>query len=400
MDDATTAAEAAPPVPEAPSGEELTGTTPQTTADGSADDTPEAVTDAQPPETPETPPDAPDAPDAGRGRSAPVWVRAAALAVLLALGVSGCVLMLTWTASRTAPHHLPMAIAGPRAVAEAGKKSVEANPPGAFDVTIEADADHARQAVKDRRVYGALIVEDTQLRLLLAPASSADAAQELYRLAANLQARSQGLGLQVEEVVAAPTSDPRGTVPGLAVLALIGAAVAAGVVLHLRVRPLRDRLVAVVALAVAGGAASEVVLHPLAGALTGSVWAEGGVLALVILAASATTLGFAAVAGPPGAALAAVLLVPFGYPISGGTSAPELLPQPWGPAGQYLPPGAGVSALRGAAYFGGAGSATPITILAIWSVIGLALAAYPALAAVRSGARRITTPRPEPMPAA
>jgi hypothetical protein len=47
----------------------------------------------------------------------------------------------------------------------------------------------------------------------------------------------------------------------------------------------------------------------------------------------------------------AVIIVLIGNPLSGLTSAPELLPTPWGTAGQYLPPGASASLLRITAFF-------------------------------------------------
>jgi hypothetical protein len=50
-----------------------------------------------------------------------------------------------------------------------------------------------------------------------------------------------------------------------------------------------------------------------------------------------------------------------------------MLPQPWGDVGQFLPPGAGVSALRSVAFFDGAAAGTPILVLGIWLVAGLVL---------------------------
>jgi hypothetical protein len=57
------------------------------------------------------------------------------------------------------------------------------------------------------------------------------------------------------------------------------------------------------------------------------------------------------------------------------TSAPEMLPQPWGVVGQFLPPGAGGTLLRSVAFFDGAGAAVPGWVLAAWAGVGLVLAA-------------------------
>lgn len=62
-----------------------------------------------------------------------------------------------------------------------------------------------------------------------------------------------------------------------------------------------------------------------------------------------------------------------GNPLSGLTSAPELLPSPWGSIGQLLPPGATGSLLRDLAFFHGHGTAQPIVVLVCWLIGGLAL---------------------------
>ncbi len=62
-----------------------------------------------------------------------------------------------------------------------------------------------------------------------------------------------------------------------------------------------------------------------------------------------------------------------GNPFSGATSAPEMLPRPWGEIGQWLPPGAGATLLRSVSYFGGARSGGSWTVLAIWAAAGLSL---------------------------
>jgi len=61
--------------------------------------------------------------------------------------------------------------------------------------------------------------------------------------------------------------------------------------------------------------------------------------------------------------------------VSGLTSAPELLPQPWGAVGQLLPPGATGTLLRSVAFFDGAGGAVAAWVLGAWAAGGLLLAA-------------------------
>jgi hypothetical protein len=86
----------------------------------------------------------------------------------------------------------------------------------------------------------------------------------------------------------------------------------------------------------------------------------------------ATVAGLGALFGRAGAALGALLMVLVGNPLSGISSAPELLPEPAGALGQLLPPGAGGTLLRGTAFFDGAGAAAPLAVLAAWATLGLA----------------------------
>ncbi len=63
-----------------------------------------------------------------------------------------------------------------------------------------------------------------------------------------------------------------------------------------------------------------------------------------------------------------MLAVLVGNPMSGLTSAPEMLPAGWGMLGQLLPPGAGTALLRACAYFGGSGAGLAIVALTCWAL--------------------------------
>jgi hypothetical protein len=64
-----------------------------------------------------------------------------------------------------------------------------------------------------------------------------------------------------------------------------------------------------------------------------------------------------------------------GNALSGIAAAPQLLPQPWGEVGQWLPIGAGGTLLRSTAYFDGAGGTPAVWILAAYAIVGLVLVA-------------------------
>lgn len=99
-------------------------------------------------------------------------------------------------------------------------------------------------------------------------------------------------------------------------------------------------------------------------------------IGLFALAAAATVAGPGAVLGRPGIGLGALLVFLVGNPLSAVSAAPELLPQPWGEVGQWLPVGAGGSALRSAAFFDGAGAGHAVAILAGYAVVGLLLVLF------------------------
>ena len=89
-----------------------------------------------------------------------------------------------------------------------------------------------------------------------------------------------------------------------------------------------------------------------------------------ILAIGTATAGLVALVGVPGLLVSAALMVVLGNPLSGATSAPDLLPSGAARLGQWLPPGAGASALRSIAYFDGHTAGLHLGVLAAWIVLG------------------------------
>ncbi|NEA13939.1 ABC transporter permease, partial [Streptomyces sp. SID10692] len=114
------------------------------------------------------------------------------------------------------------------------------------------------------------------------------------------------------------------------------------------------------------------VAHSWLGALAGDWWTEAGALALTVLAIGSAVAGLAALLGPRGIGLGALLMVLLGNSFSGVTSAPELLPEPVGAIGQWLPPGAGGSLLRSVGFFDGGAAGGAVLTLSLWSALGLA----------------------------
>ncbi len=174
------------------------------------------------------------------------------------------------------------------------------------------------------------------------------------------------------DVVAAPAGDPRGSGLASSILPLALAGVAAGVMVTvLGLRGSRAALALTGAAALVGLTAAALA-HSWLGLLSGNWWAEAGVLGLTVLAIAGAVAGFAALLGTRGIAVGSLLMVLIGNPFSGAASAPELLPDPAGMIGQWLPPGAGAQLLRSVSYFGGNGAGGAVLTLSLWAALGLA----------------------------
>jgi hypothetical protein len=301
------------------------------------------------------------------------------LTALVAVGIvtvqALMVLAFAWPAANVGPRDLPVAVAGPpQAVA-----TVEASlarfpgPDGgaAFDVVATDDAPAARAAIEKRDVYGAVIVSPEGPQLLVASAAGPAVAQMLRSAATELS--PEAASVPVEDVVPTDPDDPIGAGLGSAILPLVMTSVAGGIVAGFVLRRNGGRLAAVTGIAVIGGLVSAAVLQYPLGIVSGSYLEVAGVLALLIGAVSAAMAGLVALLGRGGAVLGVLTMIFIGNPLSAAASAWEMLPRPWGAVGQLLPPGAGVSATRSVAFFDGAGAARPLTVLAIWLLVGLAL---------------------------
>ena len=92
--------------------------------------------------------------------------------------------------------------------------------------------------------------------------------------------------------------------------------------------------------------------------------------------------------------IADLALVLLGNPLSGATSAPELLPTGWSAIGHRMPLGATVDLLRGISGFDGRGTALPALALAVWGVLGLSLLAVASVS--RRSRADVRTPEPAP----
>lgn len=321
---------------------------------------------------PATPgPSGPSGPSGTEPPARPARGPRAAIGVVLLISalVALALWAFAWPAARTGPNGLPVGVAGPPAAAGPLAEQL-AGRGGAFDVHRYDDEASARAAIADREVYGAFVTGPGGTALLTASAAGPVVAQTLTQAAGQLAGGNAKV--TVTDVVPAPDGDPRGAVFGASVMPLAMAGIATGALLTvLGLRGGRG-VVTLLGVAAAAGLAGTAVAHGWLGALGGDWWLVAAALGLVTLAGAATVAGLATLLGPPGIGLGAALLMFLGNPWSGATSAPEMLPDPVGTLGQFLPLGAGVTLIRSVAFFDGAAAAFPVAVLAVWAALGTA----------------------------
>ncbi|MFF8972684.1 ABC transporter permease [Streptomyces sp. NPDC014995] len=295
--------------------------------------------------------------------------RAWAVVVLVPVLAALALWAFAWPAARTAPRDLPLGVAGPAAATAQLEKRLRQQE-GAFEIHRYDDEAAARAAIEDRTVYGAVVVTGRSPELLTASAASPVVAQLLQQAVAE-RAAAQGTEVPTVDVVAAPEKDPRGAALNASVLPLALAGIVAGsVVTLLGLRGIRAALALVGAAALVGVVAAALA-HSWLGVLTGDWWAEAATLGLSTLAVSAAVAGCAALIGTAGIGLMAFTVMFLGNPFSGAASAPQMLPEPVGVIGQWLPPGAGTTLLRSVSFFDGAAATGPALTLTWWAALGL-----------------------------
>ncbi|KAA0114381.1 ABC transporter permease [Mycolicibacterium sp. P9-22] len=306
----------------------------------------------------------------------PAAARAAAIVVALTALLAVLALAFALPAAKSKPHEVPIGIVAPTAVAE----MLERTAPGAFAVTYYPGAAALRQAVLDRQVYGGIAFDAASPTLFTATGGSPAIAQLLTQIGSGI-AQHNGVPLKTDDLAPPSAADPRGAGLAASALPITLASILPAMALVLVLRQqVWLRFAATVAFAgLMGVTAAALLRYPL-GSIDQNFWGVAGGLALGIAAALLFVLGLGSLFGRTGLAIGAGLAVLVGNPLSGLTSAPEMLPAGWGTLGQLLPQGATATLLRSTAYFGGAGATSAILVLSCWAIAGTTLIA---IAAVR-----------------
>ena len=290
------------------------------------------------------------------------------------------------------PHSLPIGIVGTPTVAEVARAELDRAAPGAFGVHAYPSLTMARTAVLHRSVYGAFQPVPAPV-LLVATAASPAVAVLLQRTFGRVASRS-GRAMAVQDLVPLPSSDSSGATTFSAVLGLIIAGLAGTSVVFILTRHRHEavRIAVTVAIAVGAGLITALVTNVIVGAFRDHFFAVWGVTTLFVLAIGMPIAAFQVIFGIAGTAIGMVLFLVIGNPASGGSSAPELLPGFWRTLSQILPPGAAVTSMRDVVYFHGHGSFHELIVLAVYAVVGAAVAMIVYSLRTRPRAAEVATP--------
>jgi hypothetical protein len=320
----------------------------------------------------------------------PAAIRATGIIVVLTVVLAILAIAFALPAARSKPHDVPIGAAGPMAASGQVADILEQHAPGAFAITYYPGEAALRDAIRNRDVYGGISFGQDGRSLLIATGGSPMVAQMLTQIGNGI-AQQAGVPLHTEDLAPPTANDPRGaglaasalpiTLAGLLPAVALVLSPASGRCPQLK-REVWTRFVAAVVFATGAGITIAALLHYVFGSIDHNVWGVAAGLTLGLLAAGLSMLGLGSLFGRGGLAIGALLALLLGNPLSGLSSAPEMLPSGWGTLGQWLPQGATATLLRSTAYFDGAGATTAIAVLACWAVAGTALVV---IAAVRQG---------------
>ncbi|NSC21893.1 DUF3533 domain-containing protein [Streptomyces albus subsp. chlorinus] len=275
------------------------------------------------------------------------------------------------------PQGIPVAVVAPRQAAD----RIDALPGHPVAPTVVKSEREARERIQQRKAEGAYLMNPRGDRdtLLTASAAGGPQAQALRRVGEQVAA-AQDRRLKVVDVTSSGQQDYESlTAFYLIVGWLVGGYLLAsllGVVAGTRPARLSQgalRLAGVAVYSVLSGLGGAIIVDPVLHALRGhfvELWWLG---ALLVFGTAACTMALEAFFGIVGIGIAVVIFVVLGNPSAGGAFQKHLIPSFWRAIGDWIPTGAGTTAVRNIVYFSGNGLGVPLLVLALWAVAGAAL---------------------------
>lgn len=307
--------------------------------------------------------------------------RIAGLVVALTAVLGILLLAFTLPMIHSAPHEVPLGVVGPAEVVEQLKLRLAVD--DAFEVTVAATMEDAREMILHREIDGAVVIGDGSVTTLYATAASPAVAQLVQATGSGL-ATQLGVTHDSEDVRSFTTDDPGGIGLAAGALPLALGGWAGAIVIMLVIRRPAQQLIAISAFSVLGGVALTSLLFAV-GTFEHNFGPACAAGVLGIAATAFGIVGLRSAFGKAGIVIAVIAIILLGNPLSGLSSSPQLIPAPWGALGQMLPPGATGTLLRNVVFFDGHAIAGPIMVLSAWLIGGLTLWA---IAAWRQAVKR------------
>ncbi|OKJ07516.1 ABC transporter permease [Kitasatospora sp. CB01950] len=279
------------------------------------------------------------------------------------------------------PHELSIAVVAPPEIAPKLTAALESVPDNAVRASVEPDVATAQARIKDQKIYAAWVFDPagTQDTLLVAEARG-PAASGAAELIVTKVAAAQHRTVEVQDTIPLASGDGKGLssfylvvgwcVGGYLVASILGVSAGAR---PANVHRAGLRLGTLALYSVAAGLGGTLITGPILNALPGSILALSAVGALVVFSVGAFTMALQCLFDIIGIGLAVLVFVVLGNPSAGGVYPPPLLPTFWRAIGEWIPNGAGTSATRSVAYLGSSAMAMPLTVLAVWAAIGVAV---------------------------
>ncbi|MFC8079303.1 ABC transporter permease [Streptomyces sp. NPDC057307] len=301
------------------------------------------------------------------------WAVTLRAVVIVTLFLAGILVAFALPQIHLGPRDIPIAVVGEPAAADALGTRLEKERPGAFDITQVSDTQEARRLIDDHEVYGAVVTHDAEdPSMIIASQAGLPVANVLKELGSQL--RGGVPPGAVEDVKPLPADDPTGAGLSSGSLPMVLGGWLAAVLILMQVRGLGRQVSGVFLFSVIGGFVLSAMIKYVFGSVDdGNLFLMTAAAALSLAATAWMILGLRAAFGNPGLGVGGLLVILIGNPLSGLSSAPEMLPDGWSTLGQLLPPGAGGTLLRSVAYFEGNGALVPVLVLTSWMAGGVVL---------------------------
>lgn len=277
------------------------------------------------------------------------------------------------------PDRIPFGVVGSQENTSGFGQKVQELAGSALEVRAFAREVDARTAIEDQQIFGAFVSTGRSTAILYTASAAGASVARVLSQAVPKAAATRGVTVTVQDLAPLPASDINGLVVFYVALACVvygfsGTSMALGAAPKLS---LPGQVAVIAGFSAAGGLVTALVAGPITGALHMNYLPFAAIGALTMFVAGLFTALALELGGQKATLVVLIVLLVLGSPSSGGSVAPDLLPWFFRLIGQWLPPGAAVSALRNSVYFPDHQHAMPVVVLVGWAaacLLGFVLA--------------------------